>query len=488
MHKIKQIQLLESQARVLQQIESFIFDSDDRIFISKGYAGTGKTTLMRFLIDYLQKYNRRYRLLASTGRAAKVLSNITNVTESVITIHKLIYKYDGLNKDLSEIKESAANEDYGQLCLNFAFSEVDDEKEPEAIYIADEASMISDQPEDFVTQAKFGSGKVLTDLLNYDKRKNSKFIFVGDPCQLPPIRECSSPALSKENFKEHFKMNAQEAQLTEIVRTGKDNSLIMASNKLRSLYASAPERKDAYGTLKVWGNLPLGNNKNIILHPNADEMIQEYIQKIKEKKYDNAVYICWSNARCKKVSLEVRSALGLNGLLCRGDLLLVIQNNYLNGLMNGDMVEVLNVSSITETVAGLTFRQVKVKELFTGITCDALLIDEILMQDHVNLDSDQMTRLYIDFVIRMKKKGIKQKMPDEFKFAMANDPYLNALRCVYGYAVTCHKAQGGEWDDVYVEIPRNITFQPIKESYQWVYTAITRARNKVHIVKDFFIK
>lgn len=488
MPKGKQITLRKSQKPVLLQIESFISNSPDRIFILKGYAGTGKTTLMRFLIEHLQKYNYSYRLLASTGRAAKVLSNITDAYGNVSTIHKLIYKYGGLNKDLSDLKASTADE-YGQLYLNFTFSEVDEEENPETIYIIDESSMVSDKKDTFITQAKFGTGKLLTDLLNYDKREKSKFIFVGDPCQLPPIREYSSPALSKEYFEKTFGMHAQEAQLTEIVRMDEGNSLIQVSEKIRSLYANAPEDKSAYAFNRVWGKLPLGNNKNIILHATEVDMMQDYFQKIKGKKYDRAIYICRSNGKCKYVSENIRKDLGFEGLLSPGDLLLVIQNNYSTGLMNGDMVEVQEVSSVTKTIAQLTFRQVKVKELYSGNTYTTLIIDEILTQNHLNLDSDQMTRLYIDFMMRMKRMGITQKKdPQKFQDAILHDPYLNALRCVYGYAVTCHKAQGGEWDEVYVEIPRNLTLNPTKETYQWIYTAMTRTKSKLHVVNDFYIK
>ena len=137
---------------------------------------------------------------------------------------------------------------------------------------------------------------------------------------------------------------------------------------------------------------------------------------------------------------------------------------------------------------GLTFRQVKVKELFTGKTYTTLLIEEIAYQGRLNLDSSQQQALFVDFIIRMKENGITQKQNKAFYNAMFHDPYLTALRCMFGYAITCHKSQGGEWEEVYVHVPRNITLNPTKETYQWVYTSMTRARKTLHMIDDFYIK
>ena len=116
------------------------------------------------------------------------------------------------------------------------------------------------------------------------------------------------------------------------------------------------------------------------------------------------------------------------------------------------------------------------------------MIEEILYQSRLNLTNYQQQDLFVDFILRMKEKGITQKDEEEFYKMMSGDPYLNALRCKYGYAVTCHKSQGGEWDDVFVQVPRNITLNPIKETYQWIYTAMTRAKNTLHMIDDFFIR
>lgn len=157
--------------------------------------------------------------------------------------------------------------------------------------------------------------------------------------------------------------------------------------------------------------------------------------------------------------------------------------------MNGDMVEVLETFDYTETIAGLIFRKIVIKELFTQRKYSLLLIENLLYQKTLNLTADQQKNLFWNFNKRMKEKGITQKKNKAYyNDMMLHDPYLNALRCSFGYVITCHKAQGGEWNDVFLDIPRNITLNPTKEMYQWIYTAITRAKERLHLVNDFYLE
>ena len=482
------IKLTTSQENVLKQILAFVNDSEDRVFILKGYAGTGKTTLMRFLIKSLADQGKHYRLLASTGRAAKVLANLSEANGQTSTIHSMVYAFNGLNKEFDEKEEPIADKT-GQLFLVFEPSHLDEDNEPETVYIIDEASMVSDVPTKDVTQAKFGDGRLLKELLEYDQRAGSKFIFVGDPCQLPPIEEYNSPALMPEYFRQQFGMKAQEAQLTEIMRQQGVCGIVDASKLIRTLYNSAPESSQMYGSQKLWGYLPFRRFRNITLHQGLEALLNDYVEKVKRDGLNSAVCICRSNRACSQLSASIRQKLGfMEGRIQKGDLLMVIQNNMLTGLMNGDMVTVEEISLQTTTRARLTFRQMKVKELFTGRTYNPLVIEEIAYQDRLNLDSQQQQALFVDFILRMREKGITQKNKKVFYEAMRKDPYLNALRCVFGYAITCHKSQGGEWDDVYVHVPRNITLNPTKETYQWVYTSMTRARQTLHMLDDFYIR
>lgn len=485
---ISNIKLTTSQDIVLKQILDFVDDPNDRVFILKGYAGTGKTTLMRFLIKALAEKGKNYRLLASTGRAAKVLANLSEANGQTSTIHSMVYEFHGLNKDFEEKEEPKVDKD-GQLFLVFEPSKLDEDENPETVYIIDEASMVSDVATKDVTQAKFGEGRLLKELLEYDSRPGSKFVFVGDPCQLPPIEQYYSPALMKDYFRQQFGLTAQEAQLTEIMRQQGVCGIVDASKQIRGLYNTAPENDQVYGSQKLWGFLPFRRYKDILLHPNLESMLNDYVSKVKTSGLNSAVCICRSNKACSQLSAMIRQKLGYTDSRIQvGDLLMVIQNNMPTGLMNGDMVVVEKIASGITTRAQLTFRHIKVKELFTGKTYTTLLIEEIAYQDRLNLDNRQQQALFVDFIVRMKKEGITQKQKRAFYDAMFKDPYLNALRCVFGYAITCHKSQGGEWEEVYVHVPRNITLNPTKETYQWVYTSMTRARKALHMIDDFYIK
>lgn len=486
--EISKIKLTVSQQNVLKQILDFVDISKDRVFILKGYAGTGKTTLMRFLIKALAEKGKHYRLLASTGRAAKVLANLSEANGQTSTIHSMVYEFNGLNKEYEEKEEPKADKD-GQLFLVFEPSKLDKDANPETVYIIDEASMVSDVATKDITQAKFGDGRLLKELLEYDSRPGSKFVFVGDPCQLPPIEQYYSPALMKDYFQLQFGMTAQEAQLTEIMRQQGVSGIVDASKQIRGLYNTAPESQQVYGRQKLWGSLPFRKYKDILIHPNLESMLNDYVSKVRTSGLNSAVCICRTNKACSQLSGMIRQKLGYcDSRIQKGDLLMVIQNNMPTELMNGDMVVVEEIASQATTRAQLTFRQMKVKELFTGRTYSTLLIEEIAYQGRLNLDSRQQQALFVDFIIRMKKKGITQKHKKAFYDAMFKDPYLNALRCVFGYAITCHKSQGGEWEDVYVHVPRYITLNPTKETYQWVYTSMTRARKTLHMIDDFYLK
>ena len=479
--------LTPSQQLALDAMFDFIHSDKNKVFILKGYAGTGKTTLMRFLVELLETEKKSYRLLASTGRAAKVLSNMTESGGSTSTIHSMIYTFSGLNKDLSDKVNPTADET-GQLILVFEPSGIDEEKTPETVYIVDEASMVSDQAPFSATQAEFGTGRVLNDLLNYDRRTMSKFIFVGDPCQLPPIQEYYSPALIADYFQKTFGIEALVASLTEIMRQEDTSSIIKVSKKIREYYDNAPKDERNY-TRTVWAKMPFRGYEDFVFHPNDAEMFNEYAKDVKKHGIENSICICRSNKRALSTSLWVRQQLGHPSTqMVVGDILQVIQNNYGTGLMNGDFVEVVEIIGAERAIANIRFMKVKVRELYSSRTCVALMMIDLPYQERPNLTEEQQTALFLNFIGRMKRVGVNQKNKRAFNDAMLTDPYLNALRCVYGYAVTCHKAQGGEWDEVYIDVPRNITKNPTKATWQWVYTAITRAKERIHVKDDFYFE
>jgi len=471
-----QITLTPTQQRVLDHMLRFI-DSSQQVFILTGYAGTGKTTMMNAFVAELAKRDVQHILMASTGRAAKILSNRANCKAT--TVHSNIYTFNDFNRDIGKMAEQLEKqqlmESDGQLLLQFTPMSI----EPTAqkhIYIIDEASMISDEEDHNPTQALFGSGRVLHDLLTYDP--SGKFLFVGDECQLPPIGQPFSPALSPQYFREKFNIEAVHYQLTQIMRQQSDNDIIVAANKIRQLYQDPPQVK--------WGKFPLRNRKHVRLYPSQLQLLNAYIRNIKDNGFNSATLICGTNRLCLSLTNLIRPSLGFNQpVLMPGELLLVTQNNCLSGLMNGDLVKVLQLGT-RKRRAGLTFLEVEVEELFTHRVVKQMLIEDILYSSLPNLKQYDQQALFIDYYHRMKDRRISHKS-QVFKDFMLTDPYLNAIRAVFGYALTCHKAQGGEWKDVYLDIPRKFSFETSKPEYQWVYTAVTRAADQLHIVDDFFI-
>lgn len=469
------ITLTKGQQSAFDQFVRFLDSETCNIYILRGYAGTGKTTLVKSFIKKLDDMNRSYVLLASTGRAAKILSNTTGCSAS--TVHSLIYKFSDLNQDmdsLSDGDQSIKVDEMGQLYLNFELCTVD--AETNRVYLIDEASMIADVEESDPSQAVFGSGKLLTDLLQYDP--SGKYIFIGDACQLPPVSQSMSPALSPDYFKEHFRKEVMSTELTEIVRQDKDNDIVLAAQEMRRLY-SHPQRWK-------WAKFPLIGFKNIHIVNSAAELYNEYLTTVKANGFNEATLLSYSNKQCSEITDIVRPAIGHNKpRLNTGDLLLVTQNNYISGLMNGDLVRVMSVGN-EEYKSGLKFIHVRVREMFTGHEYEQLLITDILNGRFTNITSAQQKALYVDFYYRMKDKGIKQKSK-MFKQMMLKDPYLNAIRAVYGYALTCHKAQGGEWNKVFLDIPRNLPAVEKPYVYQWMYTAMTRASQELYVVRDFWL-
>lgn len=474
------IVLTKGQQVALDRIKDFINSDSQRVFILTGYAGTGKSTLTRRVINVLQEKKERFFLLASTGRAAKIIRDITR-SQTVNTVHGLIYKYDGFNQNLDEIVDSRSKgqaDDSGQLFLRFKLTSVDKALDKgQCFYIVDEASMISDEPEKCLTQAMFGTGRLLNDLMQYDSE--GKFLFIGDSCQLPPVNQSYSPALTPEYFKREFSIDAQSAVLTEVMRQQDGNDIVWASKELRRLYRNPQPWK--------WAKFPLRGYKNIHLLNNQAELIEKYIDRYRRFGMNDCTYIGLSNRQCDTVTKIIRPALGLvQPNISVGDLLLVTQNNFVSGLMNGDIVKVTSVVN-QETRAGLTFLKVTVQETITGREHTQLMIADIVYSNQTNLTQSQQKDLFIDFCIRMRNFKIKYNTP-QFNAKMLDDPYLNALRAVYGFALTCHKTQGGEWDNVFLDLPRNIGLQPKPYVYQWVYTAMTRAKKDLYIVDDFYIE
>ena len=433
---------------------------------------------MKALISWMSDQHKGFELLASTGRAAKILSNKTDCIAK--TVHSCIYKFSDFNQDIehvvNQIDKSNGVDETGQLLLQFEALNAKNDGYDNKTYIVDESSMVSDFAERNPTQAIFGSGKLLSDLLAYDTK--GRYVFVGDACQLPPISQTFSPALSKLYLEMTHSLASQQATLNEIVRQHDGNDIVMAATRMRALYQNPPQLK--------WGKFPFRGYRNIQIHASQFAFINAYINNVKERGFNATTLICGSNKDCNTLTSIVRPALGFHSpTLEKGELLLVTQNNGLSRLMNGDLVKVLFTERRIRR-AGLTFLYVEVEEMVTRRTTSLMLIEDILYSGATNLSQEQQKALFIDFYRRMREQKIRQNTK-EFQNALFTDPFLNALRAVYGYALTCYKAQGGEWEDVYLNIPRRLSSAPKRPVYQWLYTAMTRASERLHISDDFFI-
>jgi hypothetical protein len=262
------------------------------------------------------------------------------------------------------------------------------------------------------------------------------------------------------------------------VRQEAGNDIVVSAAKVRRMYFQPQPYK--------WAKFPFKGYKNIHLVTSQPLLLHSYIADIKKNGYNKATLLTFSNKQCNVLTELIRPALGIsNSSISVNDLLLVTQNNYISGLMNGDLVTVQSVGG-RERRAGLTFVNVEVKELFTGRVYSQLLVEDILYANQTNITQTQQRELFIDFYFRMKDKGIKQKTVS-FNKNMMSDPYLNAIRAVFGYALTCHKAQGGEWEHTYLDIPRNFAAGEKPYVYQWIYTAMTRASKELYVVDDFWV-
>lgn len=475
--------LSNDQENAFQRVQDFTHSKDNRAFILTGYAGTGKTTLVKGIVKWLESKGVDFQLTASTGRAAKVLSDSISTKgdkneNKVITVHSLIYKFANLSEDLEKMHETMSNpkvDSVGQISLNFALKTPPENEK--TVYLIDEASMIGNKKRYSDSFADFGSGKLLNDLIQFDP--NGKFIFIGDNYQLPPVGEKLSPALDKNYLEQQFGLSVIKSELHNIHRQSQENGIIACSMNIRKCY-------NHYQKL-INVDLYVRGYKNIVLHPNPISLINKYLETIDINSIDESVAVCHTNRQCTDINKYVRSKLfpGQNRVQI-GDRLLITQNNQKAQLVNGDIVKVSHIGT-SEVRCNITFLSVTVTELHKNIEHKVLLIEDILYSGKVNIDEKKHRDLYLDYYRRMLSRGVTQKDPF-FVDNLNDDPYLNALKGVFGYALTCHKTQGGEWKEVFLYQDHHILSIPSPEIYKWWYTAITRAKNNLHLVADGFIK
>jgi hypothetical protein len=479
-------ELTPGQTTLIDELEKFLTDNST-CFLLKGYAGTGKTFMMKGLTDFLSANKRSFRISAPTGRAAKVISQKTK--HKAYTIHKSIYS----SKDLKEFK---VKEEDGTETYKFYYDLKNNEDPANTVYIIDESSMLSNvysEGEFF----RFGSGYLLRDLIKYinfdNNDHNKKIIFIGDNAQLPPVNMNFSPALDGKYLKENCNIESKEFELTEVVRQKADSGILHNATKIReSLKAN------------LFNQLDIETNFKDINKTKHEELLLKYLQACNNSIDDETIIVAHSNSSVKEYNDFVRNHFFPNQqFLTVGDKVILVSNNYNHQkmeLLNGDFGFVKQVSPLNESRViklkrknrvgktieidvRLTFRNVMIaftdeEQNKQDIECK--IIENLLYSHNRDLSSDELKAIYIDFKIRNNslKAGTK-----EFKDALRADPYFNALRIKFGYAVTCHKAQGGEWKNTFLNCKTSMGY--FNSSYfRWLYTGITRAKENLFTIDE----
>ena len=423
-------------------------------FLLRGYAGTGKTSLVGALVRTLDALKQKCVLLAPTGRAAKVFAAYAG--HPAYTIHKKIYR-----------QRSFSNE-----TANFSLN---DNLTTHTLYIVDEASMIANEG---LSGGMFGSGRLLDDLVQFVySGEGCRLLLLGDTAQLPPVGEELSPALYAEALK-GYGLEVIEAQLTEVVRQEQQSGILWNATRLRSLIA-----RDECGSLP---KIRVSGFADIRVLP-GNELIEELERCYGTDGMDETIVICRSNKRANIYNNGIRAQiLWREDELNTGDLLMVAKNNYfwaekekeVDFLANGETAVVRRVRR-THELYGFRFADVCLAfPNYGDLELDVSLLLDTLHSDAPALPRDDADRLFAavleDYADLPTKRERMQKMKA--------DPHYNALQVKYAYAVTCHKAQGGQWKNVFLDQGYMSDEYLTPDYFRWLYTAFTRATGTLYLV------
>ncbi|MEP1488463.1 MAG: ATP-binding domain-containing protein [Algibacter sp.] len=449
---------------VLQQLSNFIFDnSKNTLYLLKGYAGTGKTTIIGSIVTNLWKAKMSAVLMAPTGRAAKVISNYSG--KEAFTIHKKIYfpKKDGGGGVKFVLQPN---------------------KHKNTIFIVDEASMIPDTP----GESKFiENGSLLDDLMKYVYAgKNCKLLLIGDTAQLPPVKLDISPALDENKLALNYDKEVTKMELDEVVRQGQDSGILSNATILREVLS---------GTFYESFQFNLGNFKDIVRLTDGYEIMEAIDGAYSNLGNEETAIIVRSNKRANLYNQQIRNKILFNEHeLSSGDYLMVVKNNYFwlkatseaGFIANGDIIEVLEIFSIKE-LYGFRFAEVKIRmvDYPKMLPFETVLILDTIDAETPSLPYEDSNKLYQEVMLDFEDETSKYK-----KFLkVKNNKHFNALQVKFSYAITCHKSQGGQWNTVFVEqpyLPEGIN----KDYLRWLYTAVTRAKEKLYLIgfKDEFFE
>ena len=444
----QQMKVSLALARFCSTVPELGYGNGERVFVLNGYAGTGKTTLTSALVQVLRKHHIGVVLLAPTGRAAKVFSSFSGVTAS--TIHRHIYR--------------------NTLTGNPGPPPPKENKYKDTIFIVDEASMIG-------ADTELGSN-LLTDLIHYVySGQGCRMILLGDTAQLPPVGQTESPAMSVDTLRS-YGLRVSRATLTDVARQSAESGILRNATRLRRAMSLPEEKLSEITPLNVNGchDVKLVSGEDL---PDLLDCLY------REDGIDETVVVTRSNRLATLYNQAIRAqVLGYEEELTSGDLLIAAKNNYywtrnvkgLDFIANGEVLRLLRVLELEECY-GLRFADV-IMEIADrpGIEFQTKIVLNTLTGDSAALDRESMIKMY---------DGIAADSPDGIPPSpsrLRESPYWNALQVKYAYAVTCHKAQGGQWKNVFVDLSYIPPDQVGKEFYRWLYTAVTRARANLYLI------
>ena len=447
----------------LQLLSKFIVqEHQDYIYVLKGYAGTGKTTMIGTLVKNISKVRKKLVLTAPTGRAAKVISNYSN--QSAQTIHRRIY--------------------YPKKTSGGGVSFVAQQnKFKNTIFIVDEASMIPDLP---TGDELFSKGSLLEDLVEYVySGENCQLIFIGDTAQLPPVKAELSPALDEKLLAMQFQMEVIGVELDEVVRQELESDILLNATRIRDAIQDE---------IYVDFQFKLTGKADMQRLVDGYEIMDAINDAYHNNGHQDTAIIVRSNKRANLYNQQIRARiLYREDEIAPGDFLMVVKNNYFwvkpnseaGFIANGDIIEILEIFNFKD-LYGFRFAEVKVQmvDYPKMPPFETVLILDTLEANAPSLTYEQSNQLYEEVMKDYQNERSKYK-----KFMKVKEnKYFNALQVKFSYAITCHKSQGGQWPTVFVEQP--YLRDGINKDYlRWLYTAITRAQNKLYLIgfkDDFF--
>ncbi len=452
--KIKEqlpFQPTSQQDELIELLGHFLMSTDpEKVFLLKGYAGTGKTSVVSALVKMMHELKQKSQLLAPTGRAAKVIANYAGF--SALTIHKKIYR----QKSMAEFRFQLA-----------------DNLSSHTLFIVDEASMISNSG----SETAFGSGRLLDDLVQFVySAEGCSLLILGDVAQLPPVMQPHSPALEADKLA-GYGLNVTEFTLTHVVRQALESGILHNATMLRNHLLDDKTSTFPTFTLAQFDD---------ITRLNGQELIDEIQRCYEGVGVEDTIVITRSNKRANIYNNGIRARVMMKEEeLTNGDLLMVTRNNYfwnkpykeIDFIANGDILEVMRVRKYHD-LYGFRFVDLTLRSLDYDWEIDARVWLDALQSEspaQMNELSAQLFKLVAEDYpeITTKRERIRKVMENE---------YYNALQVKFGYAVTCHKAQGGQWKRVFIDQGQLTDEQLDSDYYRWLYTALTRAQEKVFLV------